>query len=72
VDANILKEALKLPDVEKLELIGDLWDSLSHPNDIPLTEEQKKELDKRLEDYYKNPESGSSWEEVKARILGSK
>ncbi|HMQ79653.1 MAG TPA: addiction module protein [Ignavibacteria bacterium] len=72
MDTNILKEVLKLPDAEKLELIGDLWDSLSNPNDIPLTDEQKEELDRRLEAHYKNPESGSSWDEVKARILGSK
>jgi len=71
MDPNILKEALELPDEEKLELIGDLWDSLENPDDIQLTKEQKEELDRRLEEYYKDPTSGSSWEEVKSRILGS-
>lgn len=72
MSSNILKEALKLPDEEKLELIGDLWDSLDNPEEIPLTEEMKLELDRRLEAHYKNPDSGSSWDDVKNRILNSK
>jgi putative addiction module component (TIGR02574 family) len=72
MDTNILKEALKLPDPEKLELIEDLWESLNNPEKIQLSNEQKAELDRRLESHYNNPKSGSSWEEVKSRILQGK
>ena len=33
-----------------------------------LTEEEKAMLDARLAEYEKNPEAGSSWEEVEARL----
>jgi hypothetical protein len=33
-------------------------------------EAQRKELDRRLEDYRRNPRGGSSWKTVKQRILG--
>jgi putative addiction module component (TIGR02574 family) len=70
MDTNILKEALKLPDEEKLELIGDLWNSIDNPENIALTDEIKEELDRRLDAHYNNPDSGSSWKDVKKRILG--
>ena len=34
--------------------------------------EQIAEVDRRLEEYRQNPDLGSSWEDVKARILGQK
>jgi putative addiction module component (TIGR02574 family) len=40
------------------------------PEPLPLTDEQRIELDRRLEDYRKHPERGISWERVKKRILG--
>jgi putative addiction module component (TIGR02574 family) len=40
------------------------------PDDIPITPEQIAEVDKRLEEYRKNPDLGTTWEQVKARILG--
>jgi putative addiction module component (TIGR02574 family) len=56
---------------EKLTLITELWEDLaSKPEDIPITPEQIAEVDRRLEEYRQNPSLGSSWEEVKARILG--
>jgi putative addiction module component (TIGR02574 family) len=36
---------------------------------IPITPEQIAEVDKRLEEYRNNPDLGTTWEEVKARIL---
>ena len=58
---------------EKLTLVTELWEDLaSQPEDIPITSEQIAEVDRRLEEYRRNPSLGSSWEEVKARILGQK
>ena len=55
---------------ERIQLAEDLWDSiLTQSNaDIPLSESQKQELDRRLELHRQNPQQGSTWEEVKQRL----
>ncbi len=41
----------RLSPAERLELLEQLWDSLSAtPNALPLTEAQREELDRRLDD----------------------
>jgi len=54
------------PD-EKLELIGELWDSLDE-RDIALTSEQEAELKSRLDRLDRDGVSGRSWREVEARL----
>jgi len=62
----------QLTDSEKLLLVEELWDDLTtRPDQIALTDAQKAELDRRYEEFKKNPTEGSSWEEVKARIRRS-
>lgn len=61
-------ELLNLSPSERLLLVQDLWDSLSS-QDIPITEWQKEELDRRKAAYQTNPSSGRSWDEVKRRII---
>lgn len=57
---------------EKLQLIDDLWDSIiTNPDDLPVPESQKRELDARLQAYRADPKAGSSWEEVERRITGA-
>jgi putative addiction module component (TIGR02574 family) len=59
---------LNLSPSERLLLVQDLWDSLN-VEDIPLTEWQREELDRRKAKHQANPSSGSSWEDVKQRII---
>ncbi|MBM3460529.1 MAG: addiction module protein [Armatimonadetes bacterium] len=41
-----------LPVSERIQLVEDIWDSIAvDQNALPLTEEQKRELDRRLETY---------------------
>lgn len=54
------------PD-QRLTLIGELWDSLD-PNEIPLTDAQKEELDRRLDDLEHDPSSGTPWQVAFERI----
>jgi len=61
-------ELLNLSASERLLLVQDLWDSLD-AEDIPLTESQKQELDRRKAAYQANPSSGRAWEDVKRRII---
>lgn len=64
-----LSDILELSLPERILLVEDIWDSINlFPDAIELTEGQKRELDQRLEAYYKNPEAGSPWHEVRARI----
>lgn len=37
--------------------------------EIELTAEQEKELDRRYENFLKNPRNGKPWSEVKQRLL---
>jgi putative addiction module component (TIGR02574 family) len=51
-------------------LAVELWDELSsNPDEIPVTEEQLDELDRRFEEYRHGPDKIVTWEEAKARIL---
>ena len=63
----------RLTSSEKLVLVSELWDDLAaHPDNIPVSRAILDELDKRLDDYHKNPDQVTSWEDIKTRILGSK
>jgi putative addiction module component (TIGR02574 family) len=61
----------RLSPSEKLALVTELWDDLAtHPTDIPVTSEQLAELDRRLEDYRKDPTKVTTWEAIQRRLLG--
>ena len=54
---------------EKLQLVEDLWDDLAaSPEEIPIHDWQKEELQRRKANLQKNPASGLTWEEVKQRV----
>jgi putative addiction module component (TIGR02574 family) len=54
-----------LTPAEKLELIGELWDSLD-ADDVPLTPAQIEELERRLA--ADDAEPAAPWKEVEARL----
>lgn len=56
-----------LTPAEKLELIDELWTSPS-PEDFPLTEEQRKELHRRLDRLDEEGPIGTSWESVRREM----
>jgi len=58
---------------EQLELIGELWDRLSlRPASVPLTPEQRDELDRRLDEFDENIRVGRPlgrpWSEVREQL----
>lgn len=62
-------ELLALPLAERIQLAQALWDSISEvPDELPLSDADRAELDRRLEAYYRDPNAGSPWQEVVARI----
>ncbi len=67
---DIERELLQLPVCERLRLVEAIWESIAEcPEQLDLTEDQREELDRRLEAYRKDPDAGSPWAEVKARVL---
>jgi putative addiction module component (TIGR02574 family) len=68
-----IPELQRLSPAEKFALAIELWDELSsNPDEIPVTEEQLNEMDRRFEEYQRYPDKVVSWEEVKARILSTR
>jgi putative addiction module component (TIGR02574 family) len=63
----------ELSTSEKLLLVEEIWDEIaSHPDDLPIPACHKAELDRRYQEYRRNPRQGSPWAEVKARLLPQK
>lgn len=58
---------------EKLVLVSELWNDLeAHPSEVPVSREIIAELDRRMEQFHRNPNDFTSWESVRERILGSR
>lgn len=58
-----------LPVEERLKLVEDLWDSIAADQEaLPLTAEQEAELDRRLDAYERDGDSGRSAPDVVADI----
>ena len=61
-------ELRRLSAGERLEVIEQLWDSLSE-TDLPITEAQAAELDRRLASFEDDPSRGVTWEQLKAELV---
>jgi putative addiction module component (TIGR02574 family) len=54
---------------QRILLVEEIWDSIEVDHSrIPLTDAQRQDLQRRVAAYEANPTTGSSWEEVKARL----
>jgi putative addiction module component (TIGR02574 family) len=66
-------DALALPVPERLQLVEDIWNSIADAlQTLELTDADKRLIDERLEACRQNPNAGSPWEEVCARITAGK
>lgn len=63
----------ELPLAERLQLVEDLWDSIARTQGegLPIPEWQKAELDRRRQEYLRDPASARPWSEIKRSILES-
>ena len=59
VDLTLLAQAKQLTAADRLELIGELWQTLDH-DDLPVTEAEKVMLDERIVELEANTDSGHS------------
>jgi putative addiction module component (TIGR02574 family) len=62
----------KLARAERLQLVEDLWDSIAEEESQSVVPNWKRdELRQRKERLQQHPESGRTWEQVKARARGA-
>jgi putative addiction module component (TIGR02574 family) len=66
-DRRFLQGSPELAPKERLDLIGQLWDSLS-PSDVQLTQAQEAELDRRLASFDEDARSAIAWEKIDADL----
>jgi putative addiction module component (TIGR02574 family) len=68
-----LHKILELNVAQRILIVEEIWDSIAkNPDSVPLTDSQKKELDKRLNAFHDNPEAGKPWDKLKEEILSAK
>lgn len=67
IDESLLTKVNSLSPADRLELISKVWDTLS-PDDLPVTDAERKLLDARLADMEVHPDDQSPWTEVKTRL----
>jgi len=55
---------------ERIQLVEEIWDSISSsPEVLELTEAQREELERRLAEHRENPDSAIPWEEVRKDLM---
>lgn len=66
----VIEELLKLSPAERIQLAEDLWDSVAaQPENLPaLSDDQRREIERRVAEHTRDPSSALTWEEVRARL----
>ncbi len=62
-------ELEELSASDRLRLLEDVWETfVRNPDSLPLSDEHRREIDRRLEAFNRDPSAGATWDEVKQRI----
>ena len=70
MNAVLASEISRLSPEEKLQLVETLWDDLvSNEERLPIPAAHQQILAEDAARYLTHPDEGSSWDEVKARLL---
>ena len=63
----------EMSPAERIRHVQDLWDRIAAtPENVPVTEEMRAELRRRLAEHEASPADTVSWDEVKARARRAK
>ena len=65
--SDLAPELARLSPRERLDLIESLWESLED-QDIPMTDFQRAELDRRIAGFDQDREHSISWDQLKAEL----
>jgi putative addiction module component (TIGR02574 family) len=72
--AVLLDELMQLSADDRFDIAEKLWDTIHPPGSLRpgepfiLTDEQKAELDRRLDEHQRHPDRARRWEVVRARL----
>ena len=73
MNAIAIKDVLTLSVAERIQLVEDIWDTITASEEtFPLSDSLREELDRRVEDHRLHPDSGTDWEILKRRLGRSK
>ena len=62
-----ITDILQLPVQERIQLVELIWDSVAAvPEAVEVSPELKAELELRMIEFERDPESGYSWDQVKS------
>ena len=62
-------DILELPVQERIPLVEMIWESIAaFPQAIAVSPELKSELDAGMADFERDPEAGTSWDQVKEQL----
>jgi putative addiction module component (TIGR02574 family) len=64
-----VEDILELSVTERLRIIGEIWESIAQrPESLTISNEERRELNKRLVEYQENPTEGIEWTELKKKL----
>jgi putative addiction module component (TIGR02574 family) len=61
---SLFADASRLPVADRIQLVTAVWDSLPEETVTPVSDEQRAELNRRLDAYEANPENVLTWNQV--------
>ncbi|HEX4959655.1 MAG TPA: addiction module protein [Thermoanaerobaculia bacterium] len=65
-----MAEILELPIAERIRVVELIWESIAAvPEAVPVSDELKVELGRRLAEFEANPEAGIPWKEIRERVV---
>ena len=68
--SQLLENVRELPRSEQIELMLDMWEAISPTNaELPLTEEHKEQLDRRLAADQVNPVPAEDWPVLREKLF---
>jgi putative addiction module component (TIGR02574 family) len=65
--SDLAPELARLSPRQRLDLIESLWESLED-EDVPVTDAQRAELDRRIAGFDQDQEHNISWDQLKAEL----
>ena len=70
MNSLLSEQIMPLTVAERLQLIEEIWNSISHDeSEIALTSAQQEEIERRLESYTDIKNQGKSWQEIKQKFV---
>lgn len=65
-----IDQIMGMPTSERVELAQQIWESVfDHPEELPLTNAQRDELESRWIAFQQNPNEGEPWADVRKSLL---